>query len=186
MWRLLGDVGRAFWLIVTGDAEVWQVTAVSLEVSVAALALATLTGVPVGYAVASAARLTAHLGSWVLHTLAALPTVVVGLTLYFVLSASGPLGWLDVLYTRVAMVIGQVVLAMPLVAALTYSAVRRLPPEARETVTTLGLGRLAAMAVLVRRVSAWRRRCSSRSRGSSPRSAPRSSWAATSAAIRGR
>ena len=84
-------------LVLRGDAEVWRVTAVSLQVSVLALLLAVTVGVPAGYAVAVARRPIASIGSWVVHTLTALPTVVVGLTLYFALSAAGPLGWMDLL-----------------------------------------------------------------------------------------
>jgi tungstate transport system permease protein len=137
-------------LIVTGDGDVWEITAVSLFVSLAALALATVAGVPLGYALAHARGAGARIASSIIHTLTALPTVVVGLLLYFVLSASGPLGWMDLLYTRVAMVIGQTVLALPIVAALTLVAIQRLPAAAFETASTLGLSRLARLSVLLR------------------------------------
>jgi tungstate transport system permease protein len=94
-------------------------------------------------------RRVAALGSAVLHTLAALPTVVVGLTLYFAFSASGPLGWMDLLYTRTAMVLGQIVLAVPILAAITLTAVRGLPVEAQETAFTLGIGRLHRLQLLL-------------------------------------
>jgi tungstate transport system permease protein len=137
-------------LIVSGDLEVWQVTAVSLYVSLAALTLATLAGVPLGYALAHARGGAARAASSLIHTLTALPTVVVGLALYFVLSASGPLGWMDLLYTRLAMIVGQTVLALPIVAALTLVAIQRLPHAAFETAATLGLGRVARVTVLLR------------------------------------
>jgi tungstate transport system permease protein len=136
-------------LIVTGDPEVWQITGVSLFVSLSALALATCAGVPLGYALAQARGAGARVASSAIHTLTALPTVVVGLALYFVLSASGPLGWMDLLYTRIAMVVGQTVLALPIVAALTLVAIQRLPPAAFETATSLGLGRLTRMHVML-------------------------------------
>lgn len=147
---LLTDTVRAFWLIVTGDAEVWRVTAVSLQVSIGALLLATAGGVPLGYAVALSRRPILAVASWLLHALTALPTVVVGLGLYFVLSASGPLGWTNLLYTRAAMLLGQFVLATPIVAALALAAVRGLPSEAQETALALGLRRVARMNALVR------------------------------------
>lgn len=135
---LLDSIGEAIRLIAGGDAEVWRVTAVSLQVSVLALLLAILVGLPTGYAVGVGRRSVASVGSWVLHTLTALPTVVVGLTLYFVFSAAGPLGWMDLLYTRAAMVVGQFILAVPILAAVALTAVRNLPLEAHETATTLG------------------------------------------------
>ena len=94
-------------------------------------------------------RPVASLGSWVLHTLTALPTVVVGLTLYFALSAAGPLGWTNLLYTRAAMVVGQFILAVPILAAVALTAVRNLPLEARETARTLGTTRPRRMQLLL-------------------------------------
>lgn len=136
-------------LIITGDTEVWSITAVSLLVSLSALALATLVGVPLGYVLAHARGRLGRLASSIVHTLTALPTVVVGLLLYFALSASGPLGWMDLLYTRIAMIVGQTILALPIVAALTLVAIQRLPLPAFETATTLGLGRMARLTVLL-------------------------------------
>lgn len=136
-------------LIVTGDADVWHITAVSLFVSLAALTLATAAGVPLGYALAHARGRAARSVSSLLHTLTALPTVVVGLLLYFTLSASGPLGWMELLYTRAAMVVGQTVLALPIVAALTLVAVQRLPAAAFETAASLGLSPITRLVVLV-------------------------------------
>jgi tungstate transport system permease protein len=146
---LLESFGAAVRLIARGDAEVWHVTAVSLQVSVAALILAAVVGLPTGYAVAVARPRVAAFGSWMLHTMTAFPTVVVGLTLYFALSAAGPLGWMDLLYTRAAMVAGQFVLAVPILAALVLTAIRTLPVEAHETAITLGVGRVRRMELLL-------------------------------------
>jgi tungstate transport system permease protein len=147
---MLDAIGRAVLLIVHGDQEVWQVTGVSLQVSIVALAGATVVGIPLGYRLALSRGRAMAFGSWVLHTLAALPTVVVGLTLYFVLSASGPLGWLDLLYTRTAMMAGQFALALPIVAALALTSIRNLPREMRETTRTLGLPARRTMRLLLR------------------------------------
>jgi tungstate transport system permease protein len=142
----------ALTLAATLDREVWQVTAVSLQVSCVALALALVMAVPAGYALAGARAGVAEGASGVLHSLAALPTVVVGLTLYFALSASGPLGWMELLYTKAAMIVGQTILAFPIVAALTLGAVRRLPGEGRETLRTLGVGGVSRMRVVLNEV----------------------------------
>jgi tungstate transport system permease protein len=149
---VLDSIGQALLLIVRGDAEVWRVTAVSLQVSTVALASATVAGIPLGYQLALSRGALVSLASWLLHTLAALPTVVVGLALYFAFSDSGPLGWMDLLYTRTAMVVGQFVLALPIVAAVTLTAVRTLPREAHETAFTLRIGRRHTMLLLLREV----------------------------------
>ena len=106
-------------------------------------------GLPVTYALAASSARTAKTGMWVAHGLAALPTVVIGLTLYFLLSASGPLGWTRLLYTRTAMAFGQFVLALPLVVAVVLDALRRLPPSASETLFTHGATRAGQMRWLL-------------------------------------
>jgi tungstate transport system permease protein len=146
---IFGSIRDAVMLIVRGDTDVWAVTGVSLQVSAIALLSAIVVGLPLGYAVATARRSVASVGSWILHTLTAMPTVVIGLTLYFAFSAAGPLGWMDVLYTRTAMVVGQFILAVPILGAVTLTAVRSLPVEARETAITLGLTRRLRMQLLL-------------------------------------
>ncbi len=144
------DAMDALRLIANGDREVWQVTMTSLTVSVTALLIALLLAVPLASLLAFSRRRIARFGSWMLHTLTAIPTVAIGLALYFVLSAEGPLGWMDVLYTRAAMIAGQSLLAFPIVAALVLTDLRRLPAEARETAITLGLGPFRRSGLLLR------------------------------------
>jgi tungstate transport system permease protein len=150
--RLLHDTLSAVLLILAGDPEVWLVTGVTLEVSLAALCTASLAGIPLAYALTRSEGQAARVASWLLHTLTALPTVVVGLGLYFILSASGPLGWTELLYTRFAMIVGEFILAVPVVSAVALTALRGLPAEARETVDTLGVGGLRRMHTLLTEV----------------------------------
>ena len=149
---MLADILHALGLIVTADREVWQITAVSLQVSLSALLLATLVALPLGHAISSSRSRLAGIATWLIHTATAFPTVVVGLTFYFLLSQSGPLGWMNLLYTRAAMTIGQFVLALPIVTAVSLVALNRLGPEYRETVLTLGVPRLRAMRLLLTEV----------------------------------
>ena len=144
-----GDFLHALRLLVTADAEVWQITGVSLQVSLTALALATAVSLPLGYAISSSQSRLAGIASWLIHTATAFPTVVVGLSFYFLLSHSGPLGWMNLLYTRAAMTIGQFVLAVPIVTAACLVALNRLGPEYRETTRSLGVHGLAAMRTLL-------------------------------------
>jgi tungstate transport system permease protein len=152
---MLADFIGALRLIATGDREVWQIAAVSLQVSLSALALTTLFALPIAYGLfASRHRRLVRAATSLIHTATALPTVVVGLTLYFVISASGPLGSLNLLYTRTAMVIGQFILSLPIVATVALAALRQLPVSAHETVRTLGLPRSRGMRLLLRDVRA--------------------------------
>jgi len=119
-------------------SEILEILGVSLRVSLTATALAALASVPLGLVLA----LKRFPGRRVLvtasHTLMALPTVVVGLLLYGLLSRSGPLGFLGLLYTPWAMVAGQFVLALPIITSLTYSAVVGVDPRVPRTALTLG------------------------------------------------
>jgi tungstate transport system permease protein len=124
---MFAEIGRALALIVNRDLEVWQITGVSIVVSTSAVIAAVALGLPLTYALARSGPLGRRIGMWAAHSVAALPTVVVGLTLYFVLSAGGPLGWTKLLYTRTAMAIGQLVLALPLLVAVVLGALHRLP-----------------------------------------------------------
>jgi tungstate transport system permease protein len=147
----LGDAfAAALRLLVTLDPQVLAIAAVSLKVSVLATLLATLLGVPLGFVVGARrfhGRRTLEL---LLNTLTALPTVVVGLLAYSVLSRRGPLGAFGLLYTQPAMVLGETVLITPLMAALTMGVVSGADRRIEETALTLGASRLgAAVTVLV-------------------------------------
>jgi tungstate transport system permease protein len=136
---VLAEIARALTLIVHGDVEVWQITGVSIVVSTSAVIAAVTIGLPLTYVLAGSGPRVARLGMWFAHSAAALPTVVVGLTLYFVLSADGPLGWTKLLYTRTAMSLGQLVLALPLLVAVVLGALHRLPDSASEALVTHGV-----------------------------------------------
>ncbi|HET9834556.1 MAG TPA: ABC transporter permease [Vicinamibacterales bacterium] len=136
---MLAEMGRALTLIAHRDPEVWYITGVSVSVSLSAVVAAVVFGLPLTYTLARSRSRVANVGLWIAHSAAALPTVVVGLSLYFLLSASGPLGWTRLLYTRTAMAAGQFVLALPLVVAVVLGALRRLAPSARETLITHGV-----------------------------------------------
>jgi tungstate transport system permease protein len=136
-------------LLVALDPQVLSAVAVSLRVSLLATLLATLAGVPVGFAVAARRFRGRRVVALLLNTLTALPTVVVGLLVYALLSRRGPLGLLGLLYTQSAMVIGETILATPLLAALTVAVISGADPRIEETALTLGATRIgAALTVL--------------------------------------
>src|SRR4051812_36757333 len=146
---MLAETARALALIAHRDVEVWQIAGVSLVVSTAALVAALVIGLPLTYAVARSGPRATRVGLWAAHSFAALPTVVVGLTLYFALSAGGPLGWTKLLYTRTAMALGQFVLALPLLVAVVLGALHRLPESASEALVTHGVTPARRMAWLL-------------------------------------
>jgi tungstate transport system permease protein len=124
--------------------EVFQIMGVSLRVSLGATALATLVGVPAGFVLAVTSFRGKRAVVTTVNTLMALPTVVVGLLVYILLSRSGPLGSLGILYTPTAMVVGQFVLALPIIAAFTCAAVGSVDARVRRTAESLGASPLQA------------------------------------------
>jgi len=136
-------------LLLSFNPELLFIVKVSLTVSFWATALASLAGIPLGAALGLGEFPGKRVVVTLLNTLLALPTVVIGLLVYAFISRQGPLGFLGLLYTKPAMVIGQVILVLPIVAAFTLAAISRIDPRYARTARTLGAGRLAvALAVL--------------------------------------
>ena len=131
------------------DPRLWQIVALSLAVSVSAVAVATLIGMPLGAAIAVTRFPGRQVVIVVLNALMGLPPVVVGLFIYLLLSRAGPLGSLGLLFTPQAMVAAQTVLVLPIIAALTRQAVEDAWREYEEQLRSLGVeGVAAAMTVL--------------------------------------
>lgn len=149
----LADASRnALYLLATGDAALWNIVGISFSVSLQAILLAT----PIALL---AAFLLAHLRFRgrrpllsAIHSLQAVPAVVVGLTVYLLLARNGPLGDLRLLFTQTAMVIGQFILALPLLVAVGHAAIRAADRRAWETARTLGAPPWRAMLTLMNEV----------------------------------
>ena len=141
--------GSALALVASGDASLLGVVALSLLVSLSAVALATLLGLPLGAALAVARFPGRRAIIVLLNALMGLPPVVVGLVIYLLLSRAGPLGSLGLLFTPPAMVIAQTVLVLPIIAALCRQAVEDAWAEYQEQLRSLGVdGLRAALTVL--------------------------------------
>jgi tungstate transport system permease protein len=131
------------------DPRLWQIVALSLAVSVSAVVLAALLGMPLGAAIAVTRFPGRQAVIVVLNALMGLPPVVVGLFIYLLLSRAGPLGSLGLLFTPQAMVIAQTVLVLPIIAALVRQAVEDAWREYEEQLRSLGVeGMAAALTVL--------------------------------------
>jgi tungstate transport system permease protein len=129
--------------------ELWQIIGLSLRVSLSATAVATVLGLPFGAALAvwrfpgRAAIVVAA------NALLGLPPVVVGLVLYLLLSRSGPLGGLGLLFTPAAMIVAQAVLALPIVTALAHRAAEERWSDYGDALMDLGASRLRAIPALI-------------------------------------
>ena len=131
-------IKQAFWLLVTGDTEIWAITWLSLEISGSATLLSLLLGIPAGIALALTQFPGRSFTVALVNTGMGLPPVVVGLFVSIFLWRSGPLGFMELLYTPTAMIIAQVVIAFPIVAGLTMAAFQSLNPNLR--LQLLGIG----------------------------------------------
>ena len=120
------------------DPRLWQIVALSLGVSLSAVTIATLIGMPLGAAIAVGRFPGRQALIVVLNALMGLPPVVVGLFIYLLLSRAGPLGSLGLLFTPPAMVIAQTVLVLPIIAALTRQSVEDAWREYEEQLRSLG------------------------------------------------
>ncbi|TAN45231.1 MAG: ABC transporter permease subunit [Nitrospirae bacterium] len=141
---------KAFALIFNTDHELFAIILLSLQVSLCALCLASIAGVPVG-ALTGLKKFRFRGGVVsLLNTFMGLPPVVVGLCVYLTLSRSGPLGFMSLLYTPSAMVIAQTILAFPIVASLTHSAVVGVDPVIKQAAKTLGASPLQESLTVVK------------------------------------
>ncbi len=146
----LGDsLSQALGLILSLDPDVVQTVWTSLSVSLVAVLLAALMGIPLGCLLALARFRGRRFALTLLNTLMALPTVVVGLLLYGLLSRQGPLGPLGLLFTPTAMVLGQLVLAIPIIAHYSVSAVAGADARILPTLQTLGAGRCRSLCLML-------------------------------------
>ncbi|MFQ5883256.1 MAG: ABC transporter permease [Candidatus Methylomirabilales bacterium] len=138
---ILDGIIRAFHLMLSGDPEVWQITLLSLKVSGTATFLSLLLGIPLGTFLAQARFPGRSLLVSLVNTGMGLPPVVVGLFISLMLWRSGPLGFLNLIYTLTAMVIAQVFIALPIVAGLTMAAFQTLNPNLRLQLLGIGASR---------------------------------------------
>ncbi|MGD1973479.1 MAG: ABC transporter permease [Desulfobacterales bacterium] len=147
---LIDSFVSAILLVISMDAEMIAIVGVSLKVSCTSTFIAALIGVPVGFAIAFGEFAGKHMVITVLNTLLALPTVVIGLFVYAFVSRRGIFGPLDLLYTQKAIIIGQIILIVPVVAAFTIAAISRIDERYRKAAMTLGANRLQTAWVLFR------------------------------------
>lgn len=147
--NLLATTSQAIQLLYSLDAELWNIIWVSFRVSLMAIVLAVIPALLVGFLLA----IVEFPGRWmvvaVFNALMAVPTVVVGLTLYLLLSRSGPFGDLHLLFTQPAMIIGQMLLCFPLLVCMSHAAFQGVDKRAWETARTLGASCCRAVWTLV-------------------------------------
>jgi tungstate transport system permease protein len=141
--------GLAFELIARAESDLWSIVWLSLKVGLASTLLACALGLPLGALIAIARFPGRRWAVVVLNATLGVPTVVVGLVVYLLLSRAGPLGELGILFTPAAIVVAQTLLVLPIVAALARQFVETGWEEYREQLTSLGVGLDRAVRTLL-------------------------------------
>lgn len=136
-------------LILTTDPTLLAIIGLSLEVSLSAVALAALIGLPLGALIALTRFPGRETAIVVLNALMGLPPVVVGLLVYLLLSRSGPLGEFGLLFTPAAMVIAQTILVTPIIAALSRQTIEDLWEEYRDELAAMNIGPARRITTLI-------------------------------------
>jgi tungstate transport system permease protein len=146
---LFDAIGDAFALLLTGDAALWRIVWVSLKTSLLGLALATPPAVVLGYAIALHRFPGRRIAIWLAQAALSLPTVLIGLLLYLLLSRHGPMGGLQWLFSQSGIVAGQFIVALPVLVAFTLAAVQAADPRLAETAIAHGASRTRVMLTLL-------------------------------------
>lgn len=135
---ILESLINAFWLLISFNPEIYGIIFLSLRVSGLAVIIATAIGIPCGATIGLKDFLGKRPLMIIINTLMGLPPVVVGLLVYLLLSTSGPLGPLQLLYTPTAMIIAQLIMAFPIIIGVTVSTVGAVGTALREKALSLG------------------------------------------------
>jgi tungstate transport system permease protein len=141
-------IKKAVLLLWTLDPEVLGITLFSLKVSVLATLISLVVGVASGMGLALTRFPGRRLLISIVNTGMGLPPVVVGLFVTILLWRNGPMGFLDLLYTPAALIIAQTVIATPIIAGISLTAVQQLPPNLRLQILSLGASRWQMLRLL--------------------------------------
>ncbi len=150
MADVLGGIVEAFQLIISGDPEILGVVSRSLLFSGTAVILAILWGTPLAMLIAMKEFRGKTIIKTLLNTLIGLPTVVLGLILFLIFSRGGPLGFLGLLYTPGAIMIGQAILVTPILVSIGVSAIESVDPDIMNLSKTLGASESQAQVAVLK------------------------------------
>ena len=143
------SISAAFNLLITFDSHLMEIVRLSLYVSLSAICIASIIGLPIGAAIAILKFPGQRFFAILLNALMGLPPVVVGLVVYLALSRSGPLGVFGLLYSPTAMIIAQIILVTPIIAALTRQVIEDLWFEYEDQLRSLGANSISALPTLI-------------------------------------
>ena len=143
------SVQTAFYLIVSGNSDLFEIIMLSIKVSLTSLLGSIVIGLPLGAFLAIHRFKLRSIILSILNALMGMPPVVVGLIVYLYLSRSGPLGFLSLLYTPTAMIIAQMLLVIPIIAALSAQIIEDLHIEYRDLFRSLNVSTFKAIMAYI-------------------------------------
>ena len=149
MQEFVAAFAEAFHLIAAGDSDLLEIVGLSLRVSLTAVVISCVIGFPLGAVIGIVDFRGRQCIIVCVNALMGLPPVVVGLVAYLILSNSGPLGWLDLLYSPTAMIIAQTILVAPIVTALSRQIVEDFHAEYAELFRSLSVPHRTAVTTLL-------------------------------------
>ena len=149
---LIDATQAAFGLLFSGDAVLWRIIWISLKTSIIGLLIATPIAVLIGYLIATREFIGRRIVIWIAQAALSLPTVLVGLLLYLMLSRQGPMGSLQWLFTQSSIILGQILIVLPVLIAFTLSAVQAADPRLAETAIVHGASGWRVMLTVLHEV----------------------------------
>lgn len=149
---LIDATQAAFGLLFSGDPVLWRIIWISLKTSIISLLIAAPIAVLIGYLIATREFTGRRIVIWIAQAALSLPTVLIGLLLYLLLSRQGPLGSLQWLFTQSGVILGQILIVLPVLIAFTLSAVQAADPRLAETAIVHGASRWRVMLTVLHEV----------------------------------
>ena len=150
MSEIIEGLVQALTLIITLNPDVLEITGRTIYISLSATLIGTLISLPVASLIASTEFPGKRGLMYLIQTLYSLPTVIIGLLLFLLISSSGPLGAFGLLFTSTGIIIGQSILILPILIGLTIAALNAIDPLIRDTLTSLGATRAQQLVALLR------------------------------------
>ncbi len=152
MDSLLNATLEALKLLFSADQELWEIIGISFSVSLRAILIAIPFSILIAFPLAYFRFPGRRVLISIFHTLLSIPAVVVGLTVYLLLSRSGPMGDLRLLFTQTAMIVGQIILALPILVTMCHASFQAADKRAWETALTLGASTPQALLTIMHEI----------------------------------
>lgn len=149
---LIDATQAAFGLLFSGDPVLWRIIWISLKTSIVSLLIAAPIAVLIGYLIATREFTGRRIVIWIAQAALSLPTVLIGLLLYLLLSRQGPFGSLQWLFTQSGVILGQILIVLPVLIAFSLSAVQAADPRLAETAIVHGASRWRVMLTVLHEV----------------------------------